>query len=88
MLLLAQADGKRPRDIIVTHIDTLANDWSQLFENVVSLPSSYLASSCGRGVYAHGSAKSFFEQVAPSNSVALAYSGGQAIRSSCRNSDF
>ncbi|KAK9820742.1 hypothetical protein WJX74_008810 [Apatococcus lobatus] len=69
-----QQAGER-RDIVVTHIDTLANDWSQLFQNVTSLPNSYLAASPGSGVYTHGSAKSFFEQVAPSSSIALAYSG-------------
>lgn len=69
-----QADGKAS-NIVVTHIDTGANDWGQLFQTVASMPGSYLAASPSSRVYSHGSAKSFFEQVAPSNSIALIYSG-------------
>lgn len=73
--MFVQGQAGQISDIVFTHIDTGANDWGQLFQTVASMPDSYLAASSGGGVYSHGSAKSFYEQVAPSNSIALIYSG-------------
>ncbi|KAK9865969.1 hypothetical protein WJX84_000204 [Apatococcus fuscideae] len=68
-----QSEGDVGQDIIITHVDTSGNDWNQLCRTVMSSPISYLAGS--ERVYSHAQARSFFEQVAPAGSVALAYSG-------------
>ena len=65
-------DGKH-RDIIVTHVDTPGNDWNQLCRTINAGGGSYLAAS--DHVWGHASARSFYEQVAPSASISLAYSG-------------
>ncbi|KAK9865978.1 hypothetical protein WJX84_007354 [Apatococcus fuscideae] len=58
--------------IIVTHVDTTANDWNQLCRNITHTDSYQSASD---GIYSHFMARSFYEQVAPASTVALAYSG-------------
>ncbi len=65
--------GTTKRDIVITHVDTLDNDWIQLAHTIAASPNSYTAAS--DRVYGHFQAKSFFEQVAPDQTVALAYSG-------------
>ncbi len=62
-------------EIVVCHVDTPGNDWNQLFQTINSLPGSYLADASQGNVFGYGQAKSFYEQVAPTGSVALIYSG-------------
>ena len=73
--MLVQAGKGRP--IIVTHVDRIGNDWNQLCRTITGGTgddcSSYLQG--GDDIYGHALAKSFYEQVAPSNSISLAYSG-------------
>ena len=68
-VLQASAD----QDIIVTHVDTTYNDWNQLSKTLSTSPDSYLTAT--DRLYSYFQAKSFFEQVAPAATVALAYSG-------------
>lgn len=65
--------GSGDQDIIITHVDTTYNDWNQLSKTLTTSPDSYLTAS--DRLYSHFQAKSFFEQVAPAQTVALAYSG-------------
>ena len=71
--VMCGGQGAADREITVTHVDTTSNDWIQLVQTVTGSPDSYLAGSTG--VFSHASAKSFYEQVAPTASVALVYSG-------------
>ena len=65
--------GSGDQDVTVTHVDTAYNDWNQLSKTLQSSPDSYLTAT--DRLYSYFQAKSFFEQVAPAASVALAYSG-------------
>ena len=70
-VLKVQDGGKR--EIVITHVDTLDNDWNQLAQTITASSESYLTAT--DRVYGHFQANSFFEQVAPNQTVALAYSG-------------
>ncbi|KAK9820728.1 hypothetical protein WJX74_004819 [Apatococcus lobatus] len=70
---LRKAEGSAKQDIIITHVDTTYNDWNQLSKTLTTSPDSYLTAT--DRLYSHFQAKSFFEQVAPARTIALAYSG-------------
>ena len=57
-------------------MDTTANDWNQLCRNITHADSYQSTSD---GIYSHFMARSFYEQVAPAGSVALAYSGKRLV---------
>lgn len=67
-------DGKQ-RPIIVTHVDMIGNDWNQLFRTINGGNGCPCYLQSGTDVYGHALARSFYEQVAPPNSISLAYSG-------------
>ena len=67
--LLQAASAK---EIVIVHVDTPSNNWQLLFESVNS-SASYLQTASG--VYAQATAKSFYNQVVPKNSLNVAYSG-------------
>ena len=58
--------------ITVTHTDLPGNDWTALFETVLTSPDSYLAGETN--VYAFASAASVYTKILPPNHVALGYS--------------
>lgn len=64
--------GKSAIPICVTHTDLPTNDWTTLFQTVISSPDSYLVGESD--VFCFGSGTSIYQQIFPPNHIALGYS--------------
>lgn len=60
------------RAILVVHTDVAENDFSALFATLVDDPDSYLKKE--QAVFASSVGRSFYQQILPSNSIALGWS--------------
>lgn len=58
--------------ISVTHTDLPTNDWTTLFQTVLSSPDSYLVGE--RDVFCFASGTSVYQQIFPPNNIAFGYS--------------
>jgi salicylate 1-O-methyltransferase len=64
--------GRTGISIIVTHTDLPTNDWTTLFQTVLSSPESYLANESN--VFCFASGTSIYRHIFPLNHVAFGYS--------------
>ena len=69
---LAVGSRKRTPAISVTHTDLPTNDWTTLFQTVLSSPESYLVGE--KDVFCFASGTSVYEQIFPSQHIAFGYS--------------
>jgi hypothetical protein len=69
---LARKSGRGSRPISVTHTDLPTNDWTTLFQTVLSSPDSYLVAQ--NDVFCFASGTSVYDQVFPANHIAFGYS--------------
>jgi S-adenosylmethionine-dependent carboxyl methyltransferase len=69
---LATKAGKSGIPITVTHTDLPTNDWTTLFQTVLSSPDSYLTDESN--VFCFASGTSIYQQIFPPNHIAFGYS--------------
>jgi len=69
---LIARSGKREIAITVTDTDLATNDWTTLFQTVLSSPDSYLAEQSN--VFCFASGTSIYHQIFPPNHIAFGYS--------------
>jgi S-adenosylmethionine-dependent carboxyl methyltransferase len=69
---LAAKSDRTGMPITVTHTDLPTNDWTTLFQTVLSSPDSYLADQSN--VFCFGSGTSIYRQIFPPNHIAFGYS--------------
>jgi len=69
---LVAKSGRTGIPITVTHTDLPTNDWTTLFQTVLSSPDSYLADQSN--VFCFASGTSIYHQIFPPNHIAFAYS--------------
>lgn len=69
---LAVKSGRTVIPISVTHTDLPTNDWTTLFQTVLSSPDSYLAGESD--IFCFASGTSIYQQIFPPNHIALGYS--------------
>jgi SAM dependent carboxyl methyltransferase len=70
--MLAAKSGRTGIPITVTHTDLPTNDWTTLFQTVLSSPDSYLAGESN--VFCLASGTSIYQQIFPPNHIAFGYS--------------
>ena len=69
---LASKAARRTPAISVTHTDLPTNDWTTLFQTVLSSPDSYLVGE--KDVFCFASGTSVYQQIFPPNHIAFGYS--------------
>jgi SAM dependent carboxyl methyltransferase len=69
---VAAKAGRTEIPITVTHTDLPTNDWTTLFQTVLSSPDSYLADQSN--VFCFASGTSIYRQIFPPNHIAFGYS--------------
>jgi len=69
---LVAKTGRPGIPITVTHTDLPTNDWTTLFQTVLSSPESYLANQSN--VFCFASGMSIYHQIFPQNHIAFGYS--------------
>jgi hypothetical protein len=69
---LVAKSGRTGIPISVTHTDLPTNDWTTLFQTVLSSPDSYLANQSN--VFCFASGTSIYHQIFPTNHIAFGYS--------------
>jgi hypothetical protein len=69
---LATKAGRTEIPITVTHTDLPTNDWTTLFQTILSSPASYLVDQ--NDVFCFASGTSVYHQIFPANQIAFGYS--------------